>query len=98
MNNVNESSPLAKLDVIIEQRLIEPKSGYTDELLADSNKRMKKIGEESAELIVACVQGDKESVAGEAADLFYHILVAIRGVGVTFNDVENILKQRNKSK
>ena len=94
MNNVNESSPLAKLDAIIEQRLIEPKSGYTDELLADS----KKIGEESAELIVACVQGDKESVAGEAADLFYHILVAIRGVGVTFNDVENILKQRNKSK
>ena len=43
MNNVNESSPLAKLDAIIEQRLIEPKSGYTDELLADSNKRMKKM-------------------------------------------------------
>jgi phosphoribosyl-ATP pyrophosphohydrolase/phosphoribosyl-AMP cyclohydrolase len=56
--------------------------------------RLKKIGEESAELVVACVDKNKISIAEEAADLFYHALVAIRAEGVTLQDVEEILEGR----
>jgi phosphoribosyl-ATP pyrophosphohydrolase/phosphoribosyl-AMP cyclohydrolase len=57
---------------------------------------MKKIGEEAAELVVACVDQNELSVAEEAADLIYHVLVAIRAAGVSLADVEDILEGRVK--
>lgn len=90
---MSESS-LERLDRVIAQRLAEPQNRYTDDLLADRNMRLKKIGEESAELVVACVDKNKLAIAEEAADLFYHALVAIRAEGVALQDVEEILEGR----
>ena len=67
---------------------------YTARLLADRNLRLKKIGEEAAELVTACADGDAGRAAEEGADLVYHALVALRAVGVTLDDVRRVLAER----
>lgn len=94
MTSQARSDVLSRLDQLISDRIKDPQNRYTDDLLADRNLRMKKIGEEAAELVVACVDQNELSVAEEAADLIYHVLVAIRAVGVSLDDVESILEGR----
>ena len=67
---------------------------YTQRLLADRNLRLKKLGEEAAELVTACADGDATRAAAEGADLVYHALVALRAVGVTLDDVRRVLAGR----
>ena len=69
-------------------------TGYTRRLLGDRNLRLKKLGEEAAELAVACADGDRERAVEEAADLVYHALVALRGVGAGLDDVRAALAAR----
>jgi phosphoribosyl-AMP cyclohydrolase / phosphoribosyl-ATP pyrophosphohydrolase len=69
-------------------------SSYTRRLLSDRNLRLKKIGEEAAELVTACADGDVVRAREEAADLFYHALVALRSVGGTLADVRAALAAR----
>lgn len=91
---MTNSSALERLDILIAERRDTPGTGYTDDLLTDRNKRMKKLGEEAAELVVACVDNNPIAVAEEAADLIYHILVAIHAAGVSLADVDAILEGR----
>ncbi|HEX8537610.1 MAG TPA: bifunctional phosphoribosyl-AMP cyclohydrolase/phosphoribosyl-ATP diphosphatase HisIE [Cystobacter sp.] len=70
------------------------KPSYTRRLLDDRNLRLKKIGEEAAELVTACADGDKARAAEEAADVLYHLLVAVRPLGVTLEDVKAVLTRR----
>jgi phosphoribosyl-ATP pyrophosphohydrolase/phosphoribosyl-AMP cyclohydrolase len=90
---------LVELDRTIAQRAAkapEPgeKPSYTRRLLEDRNLRLKKVGEEAAELVTACADGDRERAAEEAADLLYHLLVAVRPLGVTLEDVKGVLARR----
>lgn len=74
---------LAALDAVIEARAATADAGsYTRRLLDDGNLRLKKLGEEAVELVLACERADPARVAEEAADLFYHALVACRAAGV----------------
>jgi phosphoribosyl-ATP pyrophosphohydrolase/phosphoribosyl-AMP cyclohydrolase len=72
----------------------DEKPSYTRRLLADRNLRLKKIGEESAELVTACADGDRERAIDESADVVYHALVALRAVGGTLDDVRSALAAR----
>ena len=92
---------LGALDATIEARAgeSEPESStekpsYTRRLLADRNLRLKKIGEEAAELITACVDGERTRAVDEFADLFYHALVALRAAGGTLTQVRAALSSR----
>ena len=67
---------------------------YTRRLLADRNLRLKKIGEEAAELITACADGDRPRAVDEFADLLYHALVALRAAGGSLSDVQRVLAKR----
>lgn len=67
---------------------------YTQRLLSNRNLRLKKLGEESTELAVACADADRERAAEEGADLFYHALVALAAIGVSLQDVTRILDAR----
>lgn len=67
---------------------------YTRQLLADRNRRLKKLGEEAAELAVACADGDRTRAIEEAADLVYHALVALHGAGAGLDDVRAELARR----
>ena len=68
---------------------------YTRKLLLDRNLRLKKIGEESAELIAACADGDRSRSTAEAADLIYHVAVALEAIGSSLNDVAEVLLERS---
>jgi phosphoribosyl-AMP cyclohydrolase / phosphoribosyl-ATP pyrophosphohydrolase len=74
----------------------DPAAGesYTRRLLADRNLRLKKIGEEAAELVTACADEDADRATAEGADLLYHALVALHAVGVTLDDVRRVLAER----
>jgi phosphoribosyl-ATP pyrophosphohydrolase/phosphoribosyl-AMP cyclohydrolase len=88
---------LTQLDATIRSRsesadASEP--SYTRRLLADRNLRLKKLGEEAAELVLACADDSRERAASEAADVIYHALVALRAVGAGLDDVRAVLRGR----
>lgn len=91
---------LTALAAVIDSRAEMPAreadtgGGYTRRLLADRNLRFKKLGEETAELILALADDDRARAAEEAADLVYHMLVALRAQGVTLDDVRGALATR----
>jgi phosphoribosyl-ATP pyrophosphohydrolase/phosphoribosyl-AMP cyclohydrolase len=86
---------LERLDRTLAARATErPEGSYTVRLLDDPNLRVKKLGEESAELVGALATGDRERSVEEAADLLYHVLVALRAEGVGLNEVVEALALR----
>ncbi|MGH7647610.1 MAG: bifunctional phosphoribosyl-AMP cyclohydrolase/phosphoribosyl-ATP diphosphatase HisIE [Gemmatimonadaceae bacterium] len=92
-----DADVLATLDAVIAARATNDRAdnaSYTRRLLADRNLRLKKLGEECAELIVALGDADAERAASEAADLTYHVLVALRALGVGLDEVRDVLHQR----
>lgn len=92
-----EADALAALAATIETRAKAPADehpSYTQRLLTDRNLRLKKLGEECAELVTALADGDAERAREEGADLVYHALVALRAAGVTLADVQRVLAAR----
>jgi phosphoribosyl-ATP pyrophosphohydrolase/phosphoribosyl-AMP cyclohydrolase len=69
-------------------------SSYTRRLLADRNLRLKKLGEEVAELVTACADGDAARAAQEGMDVLYHTLVALRALGVTLDELRGVAADR----
>ena len=92
---------LHELDRTISQRATSPEGGetsYTRRLLDDRNLRLKKIGEESAELVTALADGARDRAVEEAADVLYHMLVGLRAVGASLADVREALAARARPK
>ncbi len=86
---------LAELDrVLAERARTRPEGSYTTRLLADENLRLKKLGEETVELVSALVRQDRERIPEEAADLLYHVLVALRATGTDLAAVLAVLEAR----
>lgn len=81
-------------DVIESRARSSDGEGYTRRLLSDRNLRLKKLGEEAAELAVALADEDQARAAEEGADLLYHMMVALRAAGVTLDDVRRVLNGR----
>lgn len=81
--------------VVCDRRDNPVEGSYTRTLFAGGdNKILKKIGEEAAEVVMACKDDDKNAIAGEAADLFYHTLVALAHHKVDLKDVYRKLQER----
>ena len=82
----------------LNERSINPlEKSYTNHLLTKgSNTILKKMGEETAEFIMACKDNDKNAIANEAADIIYHLQVALLHKGVQWRDVLTILESRRK--
>jgi phosphoribosyl-ATP pyrophosphohydrolase/phosphoribosyl-AMP cyclohydrolase len=86
---------LAELDATIDERATAGgKDSYTAKLLADRNLRLKKIGEEASEFVTACADGDAARANEEAADIIYHVLVALHAAGGSLADVREVLRAR----
>ena len=87
---------LSEVFKVIRDRVTHPVEGsYTCKLLAGGdNKILKKIGEESAEVVMACKDDDPDAIASEVADLFYHTLVALAHHQVELRDVYRQLDKR----
>lgn len=83
--------------VICDRRDNPTESSYTCKLFAGGdNKILKKIGEESAEVVMACKDDEPEAIASEVADLFYHTLVALAHHKVDLKAVYRKLQERRK--
>jgi phosphoribosyl-AMP cyclohydrolase / phosphoribosyl-ATP pyrophosphohydrolase len=82
--------------VLEERAALRPASSYTVRLLDDENLRLKKLGEETAELILALSRGDRDRILEEAADLTYHLLVALKAAGGTLDGLLRELETRKR--
>ncbi|WP_374555578.1 bifunctional phosphoribosyl-AMP cyclohydrolase/phosphoribosyl-ATP diphosphatase HisIE [Thermomonas sp.] len=87
---------LAELDALIAQRERErPQGSYTTRLFEGGIRRIaQKVGEEGVETALAAVAQDDEALLGEAADLLYHLVVALRARGLALDDVRRVLAAR----
>lgn len=89
---------LSELFKLLCDRKEHPVEGsYTCKLYeGGDNKILKKIGEEAAEVVMACKDDNPEEIAGEVADLFYHSLVALAYHQVNLRDVYKKLEERRR--
>lgn len=71
-------------------------TSYTCKLLRDRNLLLKKIAEESSEVIIAAKDGQRGEVVYESADLLYHLMVLLYDEGITMDDIKNELEGRRK--
>jgi phosphoribosyl-ATP pyrophosphohydrolase len=96
---LNTFSFLDELEKIIEDRLRNPKESSYTNLLAQKGvpKIAKKLGEEGVEVSLAGVCENDKRLTSEAADLIYHLLVLLAVRGISFSDVVDELRKRNKS-
>ncbi|WP_026582045.1 bifunctional phosphoribosyl-AMP cyclohydrolase/phosphoribosyl-ATP diphosphatase HisIE [Bacillus sp. J33] len=91
---------LHTLEKVIEEReKTRPEGAYTTYLFEKGvDKILKKVGEESAEVIIAAKNRDKDELKWEAADLIYHLMVLLREQDLPFNEVLKVLNKRHDKK
>ncbi|QOR66190.1 bifunctional phosphoribosyl-AMP cyclohydrolase/phosphoribosyl-ATP diphosphatase HisIE [Cytobacillus suaedae] len=85
-----------ELEALIATRETEmPEGSYTTYLFEQGvDKILKKVGEESAEVIIAAKNRDPEELKWEVADLLYHLLVLLREQKLPLDEVLGALKKR----
>lgn len=93
----NSAFSLETLMKMIEGRKIEKKEGsYTTYLFEKGlDKILKKVGEESTEVIIAAKADDKKETIYEIADLTYHLMVLMLQMGISLEDIHAELASRH---
>jgi phosphoribosyl-ATP pyrophosphohydrolase/phosphoribosyl-AMP cyclohydrolase len=91
---------LAELADTIDQRVTAlPAGSYVASLVAKGLPRIaQKVGEEGVETVIAALGGDPVALAGEAADLIFHLMVLLRVTGGSLATVIATLEQRHRAK
>lgn len=89
---------LAALDATIAQRLADGSAESYVRSLSDAGlaRAAQKVGEEGVETVIAALSGDDAELAGEAADLVFHLLVLLRLRGLGLADVLAVLASRER--
>jgi len=87
---------LITLEQILEQRKSAPaNSSYVSSLYnKGTDQILKKIAEESAEVIMAAKEEDSDKIIYEVADLWFHTMVLLRHQNIAFSDIEEELMRR----
>ncbi|MBR6644368.1 MAG: bifunctional phosphoribosyl-AMP cyclohydrolase/phosphoribosyl-ATP diphosphatase HisIE [Clostridia bacterium] len=82
---------------LIKGRKTDKKEGsYTTYLFEKGiDKILKKVGEESTEVIIAGKANDKKDTIYEIADLYYHVMVLMVEMGISIDDVMSELASRH---
>ena len=86
-----------KLAAVIRDRRQNPAEGSYTCYLCDKgqDKILKKVGEESAEVIIAAKNGTREELCGEVCDLIYHLLVMCEDQSLPVSDIYAELEARS---
>ncbi|MUG87208.1 bifunctional phosphoribosyl-AMP cyclohydrolase/phosphoribosyl-ATP diphosphatase HisIE [Paenibacillus timonensis] len=89
---------LAELEQLIAERYAErPEGAYTTYLFEKGlDKILKKVGEETAESIIAAKNGDNDELRYEVSDLIYHLLVLLRERNLPLDDIMQELERRHE--
>ena len=87
---------LSLIEEIVEEReMSRPEGSYTTYLLEKGlDKVLKKVGEESTEVVVAAKNDDPDELRAEIADLLFHLLVLLRLRELPLHRVWDVLEQR----
>ncbi|MBA3596614.1 MAG: phosphoribosyl-ATP diphosphatase [Methylibium sp.] len=87
---------LARLAAVIESRRTgDPEASYVARLFhKGTDAILKKVGEEATELVMAGKDGDPKKIVAEAADLWFHSMVALAHFGLTPAQVLAELERR----
>jgi len=95
---IQSENMLQTLYKIVKDRKETPKEGSYTQYLFDKgvDKILKKVGEESAETIIAAKNQSKEELIYETSDLLYHLMVLLVNQGVKLHDIMEELKKRHK--
>lgn len=91
---------LAELDALVAKRHAErPEGSYTTTLFDGGIRRIaQKVGEEGVETALAAVVQEDGELLGEAADLVFHLTVALRARNLSLADVARVLDERHRQK
>lgn len=91
---------LAELDALVAKRERErPAGSYTTGLFEAGLRRIaQKVGEEGVETALALVAQENDDVLGEASDLLFHLMVALRARGLALSDVTEQLAVRHQAR
>lgn len=97
LNPENAGFTMEGLMQLIDGRRTEKKEGsYTTYLFEKGlDKILKKVGEESTEVIIAAKAEDKAETIYEIADLAYHIMVLMTEAGISLDDITSELASRH---
>ncbi len=95
--NIRENFSIDALYELIKGRKTDKKeSSYTSYLFEKGiDKILKKVGEESTEVVIAGKGGAKDETVFEIADLAYHVIVLMVEMGISVNDIRDELEKRH---
>jgi phosphoribosyl-ATP pyrophosphohydrolase len=92
---MNEDTLQLLFKTILQRKADPAANSYTSALFAKGgDKILKKLGEESTELVIAGKGGVRSEIVSETADLLYHTLVLLAYHNVTLDDVYGELRRR----
>jgi phosphoribosyl-ATP pyrophosphohydrolase len=82
-------------ETIAARRNASGEASYTRKLLdGGPAKCARKFGEEAVETMIAAIDEDDDALAGEAADVLYHLLVLLEARNIPLSDVLAVLDAR----
>lgn len=83
-------------ELLTDRKEKMPEGSYTTYLFQKGiDKILKKVGEETTEVIIAAKADDKRDTVYEIADLAYHVMVLMVEMGITVDDIKNELASRH---
>jgi phosphoribosyl-ATP pyrophosphohydrolase len=87
---------LQQLQTVLEERKqADATESYVASLYAAGlEKILKKLGEESTETIIAAMQGERQAIVYESADLLFHLLVLLSAKDISIDEVLAELERR----
>lgn len=95
-DELNEFSLDSLYELLLSRKADLPEGSYTTYLFQKGiDKILKKVGEESTEVIIAGKANDKRETVYEIADLAYHIMVMMVEMGISVEDVRRELASRH---
>jgi phosphoribosyl-ATP pyrophosphohydrolase/phosphoribosyl-AMP cyclohydrolase len=85
--------------VIHQRNTDRPEGSYTTKLLTGGLDRvLKKVGEESGEVIIAAKNHAPSEISWEVADLLYHVLVMLEIENISLADIATVMAERRGGK
>lgn len=82
-------------EVIESRRNAEPSASYVASLFDKGTAKIaQKVGEEAVETCIEALQGDKEKLAEESADLLFHLMVLWADADLKPQDIMDVLEKR----
>jgi phosphoribosyl-ATP pyrophosphohydrolase len=82
-------------ETILSRKGADAGTSYTASLFAKGTAKIaQKVGEEAVETCIEALQGDKEKLKGESADLLYHLMVLWADQNITPDEVMAVLESR----